>query len=105
MNAQQQKADWLNSMMVVATRFSDLVDFSNNLIDTWNLRGYDVNGASAVTDTEAATINCTATEIQNAVNMMMQLVNLKAGNSVVASNQYNVACQKMRRITPPPQAA
>ena len=95
----QQKTEFLNLSAEFASQLCQLTDLGNALAGAWYLRTYQVGGAQEMTDADCAAINCTAAQVQTAINLMTQLQNLKAGSAVTASNQYDVFLENARRLT------
>ena len=93
-----QKTEFLSLVSELASQFCQLEDLASNLSNAWYLRTYVANGAIAITDTDAAAINCTAAQLQNAINFMGALSALKAGTAVISSNQYDVFLENARTL-------
>lgn len=93
------KIEYLTQLREFATAFDALVAQGEDLANVWAIRAYQAGGAAAVTDAEASDIGCTATQLQLGINLMGQLVNLKKGDAVAASSQYQTFVENARRLT------
>ena len=96
--AAQQKTEFLNRTAEFATKFAELSDLAQTLSNDWYMRAYVSSGGQALTDGDAAAINCTAAQLQNAVNLMGAVANLESGAAVTSSNQYQVFIENARQL-------
>jgi hypothetical protein len=72
MTTAQQKTDFLNITQAWATIFCQTMEMATRISDTYTSRGYQAAGANPITDTDAATINCTAVTPAATFNAFLQ---------------------------------
>ena len=100
MTTAEQKTEFLNLMAEYASQSAQLDELAASLVEAWIMRLYDANGANKILDSEAATIGCTAAQLQLGINLMNGEIAMKTTDgTVTASNQFNVFRQNARRLT------